>query len=206
MNREEYFMCLDGYLRKLTDEERKEAIQFYQDYFDEAGPENEQSVIDSLGSPKELAKSILDGERNGEFTENGYQKTGVNNELEIVTDTNEAEAKTEDDGNWKVVIGVIIIVVAAPLLISLASSILGLIVGFAAASIALVISGIVLLFTSFPTMFGSLGIGVMLLGISFVLVALGILFALLVDFICRGVIPFCIKLIKKFGTEFFGNK
>lgn len=56
--------------------EREEAIQYYNDYFDDAGIENESGVIASLGSPEELARTIKaglsDGGNGGEFTESGF--------------------------------------------------------------------------------------------------------------------------------------
>ena len=36
-------------------------MQYYEDYFDEAGPENEQQVINDLGSPERVAAIIKAG-------------------------------------------------------------------------------------------------------------------------------------------------
>lgn len=38
--------------------EREEALQYYEDYFDDAGKDKEEEIIDSLGSPAEVAKNI----------------------------------------------------------------------------------------------------------------------------------------------------
>ena len=59
MNRHEYLKELDEHLISLSDEERELAVNFYTEYFDEAGEENEQSVMDELGKPFQLAKSII---------------------------------------------------------------------------------------------------------------------------------------------------
>ena len=76
MNRAEYMRRLTGLLGDVPPTEREEAIQYYNDYFDDAGAENEGSVIASLGSPEELASSIKaglsDGGGSGEFTETGF--------------------------------------------------------------------------------------------------------------------------------------
>ena len=76
MSRAEFMRRLAELLADVSPAEREEAIQYYNDYFDDAGAENEQSVIASLGSPEELAKTIkaglFDGGNTGEFTEKGF--------------------------------------------------------------------------------------------------------------------------------------
>ena len=59
MTKNKYLILLDKGLRKMPESERRNAIQYYIEYFNEAGEENEQSVINELGSPKELASVIL---------------------------------------------------------------------------------------------------------------------------------------------------
>ena len=59
MTREEYLAELESDLISLPKEERDMAVSFYSEYFDEAGSENEQAVIDDLGKPYALARSII---------------------------------------------------------------------------------------------------------------------------------------------------
>ncbi len=77
MDRAEFMSRLTASLSDVLPMEREEAIQYYNDYFDDAGEENEQGVLAALGSPEELAKSIkaglLDGGSTGEFTEYGFR-------------------------------------------------------------------------------------------------------------------------------------
>ena len=54
MNRTEYMRELDALLHGISKEEREEAMQYYNDYFDDAGSENEEKVIEELGSPAKL--------------------------------------------------------------------------------------------------------------------------------------------------------
>jgi uncharacterized membrane protein len=61
MNRAEYIERLTACLGDVPQTEREEAIQYYSDYFDDAGAENEAGVIASLGTPEELAKEIKAG-------------------------------------------------------------------------------------------------------------------------------------------------
>lgn len=60
----EYLSRLRSRLSSLPREERNEAVRYYNDMFLDAGPENEQSVIASLGSPSELAHTILNDKKN----------------------------------------------------------------------------------------------------------------------------------------------
>ncbi len=59
MTREEYLKELDANLIALSKEERDMAVSFYSEYFDDAGPENEQATIEELGKPYNLARSII---------------------------------------------------------------------------------------------------------------------------------------------------
>ncbi len=59
MNKETYLQELQKALKILPQYDREEAIEFYREYFDEAGEENEAKVISELGEPKALAKKIL---------------------------------------------------------------------------------------------------------------------------------------------------
>lgn len=76
MNRAEFMRRLTELLNDVPPAEREEAIQYYNDYFDDAGAENEGGVIASLGTPEELARTIKaglsDGGNAGEFTESGF--------------------------------------------------------------------------------------------------------------------------------------
>lgn len=76
MNRADFMKNLSELLADVPPTEREEAIQYYNDYFDDAGEENEQSVIASLGTPQQLADTIraglTDGGNAGEFTEKGF--------------------------------------------------------------------------------------------------------------------------------------
>ena len=59
MNKQEYLSELEAHLASLSEEERNDALRFYEEYFEDAGPENEQQVISELGKPFALAKSII---------------------------------------------------------------------------------------------------------------------------------------------------
>ena len=88
MNRAEFMRRLTELLGDVPPQEREEAIQYYNDYFDDAGAENESGVIASLGTPEELAGAIKaglsDGGNGGEFTETGFSGYAQIHKDEIV--------------------------------------------------------------------------------------------------------------------------
>lgn len=59
MNRSEYMAALRRALSVLPEEERANALRYYEEYFDDAGPENEEKVISDLGTPEKVAAQIL---------------------------------------------------------------------------------------------------------------------------------------------------
>lgn len=59
MTRQEYLSELSSNLMSLSAEEREDAVRFYEEYFEDAGPENEAAVMEELGKPYTLAKSII---------------------------------------------------------------------------------------------------------------------------------------------------
>ena len=59
MTKQEYLAELNTHLMSLSSEERENAVRFYEEYFEDAGAENEQTVMDELGKPYALAKSII---------------------------------------------------------------------------------------------------------------------------------------------------
>lgn len=101
MNRYEFIRQLEMLLSDVTPGERSEALQFYNDYFDDAGAENEQEVIKALGSPAKVAATIkadLSGNATGEFTETGY-KDFYNKNQEVVSYGQNTEQNNFNQGN-----------------------------------------------------------------------------------------------------------
>lgn len=81
MNRLEFMDQLEQLLADIPEGERREAIQYYNDYLNDAGVENEEEVLAAFGSPEELAGSIREGLREenadaGEFSETGFLSGG----------------------------------------------------------------------------------------------------------------------------------
>lgn len=59
MTSREYLKQLEKYLRKLPQSDYEDAMEYFTEYFADAGPENEQAVIKELGTPKQAAAELM---------------------------------------------------------------------------------------------------------------------------------------------------
>lgn len=61
MTRQEYMQQLAALLAAMPEAERRDALDYYEEYFDAAGPEKEAQTIQELGSPQNVAEKICEG-------------------------------------------------------------------------------------------------------------------------------------------------
>ena len=185
MTRTEYIAKLTKYLRKLPQKDYEEALEYFMEYFEEAGPENEAQVIAELGTPKEAAHEVISRLLDEKIIE---EKSSLRNKTTIL---------------WIAILAVLASPVALPILLfflamimTLLMIIFAVIVTALALTFALLISGVYTFFTSFSllsvslasTLFGG-GLGLMMLG--------GALLLLLISFeICKLIVKLITLLIK----------
>lgn len=113
MNRTEFLEQLERLLWDIPESERKAALEYYQDYFEDAGAENEGKVIQELGSPGKVAAIIRadlenEGIQYGEYTETGYtderfQEKNVPEPSERKENSEKSETGSEtgqEENNW----------------------------------------------------------------------------------------------------------
>ena len=93
MNRTEYMRQLESLLQNISATEREEALQYYNEYFNDAGPENEQNVIEALGNPAKVAENIKKDILWNGYGENSYQRAGADSRAVI---TYPADPQTEN--------------------------------------------------------------------------------------------------------------
>lgn len=106
MNKEEFLSQLETHLSGMPENEKQEALQYYRDYFEDAGKEKEKEILESLGSPAEVAENIRVENQNGEWTERGYRAEQPSTDTCIVqsdaaSDHNNTEEQKKD-GNIEV--------------------------------------------------------------------------------------------------------
>ena len=185
MTRTEYIAKLTKYLRRLPQKDYEEALEYFMEYFEEAGPENEAQVIAELGTPKEAAHEVISRLLEEKIVED---KSSLRNKTAIL---------------WIAILAVLASPVALPILLfflamimTLLMIIFAVIVTALALTFALLISGIYTFFTSFSllsvslasTLFGG-GLGLLMFG--------GALLLLLISFeICKLIVKLITLLIK----------
>ena len=94
MNRQEFLDALERELQNVSEKEREEALQYYREYFDEAGPENEEVVIRELGSPQRVAGMIR--RDIGWQDDNGQIEDDNHEQLAVWEEESEAESKEKE--------------------------------------------------------------------------------------------------------------
>lgn len=206
MNRQEFLRQLESLLMSIPQQERADAMAYYNDYFDEAGVENEQRVIQELGSPQRVAQSIIDDVRNTEYSqsqnyeENDYagtyeQSTYQNYNSYQNNNTYQGQATRQDIEKkkfktWQMVLIVILLIVTFPVwiglvaglfggLIGLLGGLFGILVGMIGSGFGLVVGGIAIFGAGLMTVMVVPVEGVASMGIGLLLTSIGILLSLL---------------------------
>ena len=222
MNREEYLRRLSYLLQDLPEEEYKDALEYYEDYFEEAGPDREQEVILELGRPERIAAMIRDSvkEKDGEweYTENGYynKRYDEHNQMPGQREKKAKEEKEKESWHMKgsrnrnILLLIIILVLASGavipaalgLVLGIGGGVLGLaggifvIVAAACAScFGLLIGGIAVGVTGIVKMFTVAPTGLLLLGCGCIMTAAGLFLLMLAVWIIGGLLPKLIRWI-----------
>lgn len=127
MTKKEYLTQLKKYLKRLPKEDYNNAMDYFTEYFEDAGPEGEAALMQELGTPKEAAYDILDN---------------------LITE------KRNDPGTpvWKILLLTLLVICAAPLGGSLALAVLAVLL----ACVVVIIVGILCILT-FGAMFVIIG-------------------------------------------------
>lgn len=211
MNKEEFLTQLERLLSGISEEERADAIAFYRSYFEDAGEENEASVISELESPEKVAEIIMKdlGVNTGTYQNSGaYQNTSVYG--------NEEPPKKKD--NTARTVGIVVAVLTAPiwltvlliiaaLLLGIISALLGIALAVVGVMAALVVAGFLLIGIGFASMIGgSPAVGVCLTGVGLLVLAVGVLALVLVVWVFGGFLPWAIRGIVKLCRKPFEKR
>lgn len=226
MNRKEFIDKLDYLLQDIEDIEREEALQYYEDYFDEAGSENESQVINDLGSPERVAAIIKAGLENQFDQDIEYSEKGMDNanykevreviEAEVIDkEKKENHFKGNPDRNRILIILIIIgiIFLALPIGGGLFGVCIGVIAALFALGIGVLTGGVVCLVGAVACLVkGAMilastpGMGLIILATSFGLIALSIGFFALargtvkaIPLMVSGVVNLIKTIIQKVG-------
>lgn len=101
MNKNEFLSRLRASLASLPKEERDAAMAYYEEFFDDAGEENEQSVIAEIGSPEELGKSIVEeNNRENPFNQINENTEYKQNSVNAANENIQNNAYQNNTGNF----------------------------------------------------------------------------------------------------------
>lgn len=200
MNREQFIAQLARLLQDLPPAERQEAIRYYQEYFDDAGEENEDAVIQELGSPGKVAASIKANLQYGGSTfganDTDMENTGTESQTKDADGWQNSSTQSpyamqarkpkRGVGGWALLI--IILVFASPVLLGVGGGALSIFIGILATVFALWISffavaigmiggGIAVLIKGILHVISSPAAGLVSMGGGLICIALGILCA-----------------------------
>lgn len=214
MNRQEFLRQLESLLMSIPEQERADAMAYYNDYFDEAGVENEQNVIQELGSPQIVAQSIIDDVRNSGYSQSQYQEenqsygdyAGTYEQNTYQGQTTRQDVEKRKFKTWQIVLVVILLVVTFPVWIGLVAGLFGglmgilgglfgILVGIVATGFGLTIGGIAIFGAGIMTAMVVPVEGVTCMGVGLLLTSIGLLFSLLFVLLTFVWLPKLVKAI-----------
>ncbi len=190
MNKAEYLAALAHALRGLPPEEQRNAMQYYEDYFADAGTENEATVIRELGTPEQVAQEILRDFR----------------ELATVPPKNTPLRSRTRLTPFALLAIILLSALLWPVALGLIGVLLALFIGAVFAAIGLCLGGVVLFGVSIATFVSSLASGLLLLGLSLLLLSVGILLGAALLRLCLAAVPPLLRAIVRLCKKPFERK
>lgn len=132
MNKSEYIKELERRLKYIPTEDREDAISYYTEYLDEIELSENEDISNKIGTPKEIAKEIIENATTKAINEQQENKS-VKGSGKIV---------------WLVILGIASIPVSLPLVcvalvvaITLMITIFAIVFSFVVAAVAIVFAG-----------------------------------------------------------------
>ena len=176
MNRVEFMQQLEHLLSDIAEHDRLDAIAYYNDYFDEAGMENEAQVIRELGSPEKVAATIkmdlnASGNTEAEYTEHGYEdgRDGVNINTPATQETSSREQKKKRE--FPLALIIVLVIFASPILVGVGGGALGIILGVLGAVFGIIVAVIATVFAVAVALFAC-GVACVVAGAACIVVGL----------------------------------
>lgn len=185
MTKQEFLQRLNRLLADVTPEEREEALRYYEEYFDEAGPVQEQAVLAELGSPEKVA-AIIKANVPGSRIPPRYQAPGTGQAAaggaaRYANPLQYPGAAPKNDNRtlfWVAVVAALLIL--SPLWLSVLGTVFGALLAVIITAVALVfsgaavvIAGIIVTVKGFLTIGAGVGTALLVAGMGVLDVALG---------------------------------
>lgn len=204
MTKEQFLFQLEQKLLDIPEDERAEAMEYYRDYFNDAGPENEEQVIAELGSPDKVAASIKEGLRAGrEDAGTIGQPPQTRGAAQSYSEASKNRKQTDSRSKWILIILVAIFtfpfwigVVGAifGVLVAVVATIFGLLVAAVALAAVGIVAGLICFIVGIVRFFtGGLVSGLMTVSAGLLLFAMGCLCTAALIFVLGQVIPWMLR-------------
>lgn len=204
MTKEQFLFQLEQLLLDLPQEEREEAIAYYSEYFNDAGSEDEASIIEELGTPEKVAASIregLDTDAEAGTVDQPPQMRGAG------AREGKRTARRQGDSRSKWILIILVAVFTFPLWIGVAGTAFGLILAavltilgvslaIAVIAVAGVVGGIITVIVGIGRLVtGGLVTGLMTFSIGMLLIAVGCLCGVLMLLIFGKFVPWLLRAV-----------
>ena len=227
MTREEFLRRLNELLSDVTDEERAEAIRFYEEYLHDAGPEQEAQVLAELGSPEKVAAIIranvpgsrVQPEPQAAQAQSGPAAPGAGAAAAIPLPPYARPgavppAPPRKGMSDRTILLIILAVVLFPLWIGLAGTIFGILMGLVGAALGLFFGGVgtvvgivAVLAANTPAAFAAgWPTGLFMVGLCLLGLALGVALITAAVWLVAWLLPACWRLAKRAWRALTGKK
>lgn len=188
MNRASFLKKLRGKLQRLPAHEIDAALAYYEEYFDEAGEENEQRVIQQLGSPSHVASQIM-----ADYALKDLEATSTS-----------TSTKKNMSAIWLIILAIIsaplslpLLVVAIALIFSFGAVIFSFIIAIIATVLGIFFGGIVALISGFFILAQDWATALLFMGVGFIVTGLGILLFPIVARLIKTIVVVCVEALGK---------
>lgn len=230
MNRKDFMMRLEQLLMDIPQEERIEALAYYNGYFEDAGEENEEKIIKELESPEKVALIIradVGGEDTKEYTETGYQdqrfkgrqEVGTKKQTDFKQEKEEPnQSKPPADNTAKIILIILATILTSPIWLGLGGAAIGVIVGglgavigilfaLVAVVIALYVTGVVLTGVGISMLAsGAAAAGLGMSGSGLIILAIALLGTIVCIWMFGRFLPWLVKAIIHLCSGLFQRK
>ena len=143
MTKEQFLFQLEQKLLDIPEDERAEAMEYYRDYFNDAGSENEEQVIAELGSPDKVAASIKEGLRAGrEDAGTVGQPPQTRGTAKSFCEANRDRKQTDSRSKWILII--LVAIFTFPFWIGIVGALFGILVAIVAVIFSLLVAAVAL--------------------------------------------------------------
>lgn len=197
MSRNEFLRQLEQLLCDIPESERREAMEYYRNYFEDAGPEKEAQIIEELGSPQEVAASIKRNLFGEDFGDYDFVKE----------EKRQNRYENPQDKTTRNVVIAVIILLTFPLWVGIAAGAFGILIGGIAAVFAIAVAIIAVVFSFFVVGFVLCGIGVanvftgfpavgmVLVAVGMFLLAFAVLGMIVIVWLVGRILPWTLRAI-----------